>query len=201
MSQPMALDEAIAEMDKRITLVFPGVPVPKARARSVLRRGKVHTYTPDTTEAWEQRIRTDALAALSHRALRGNTWDKSGRFGLIVTVWPYQREKLALAALKAGHETFKGDWDNYGKAASDALNGVLWHDDCQVKSAHCIVQYPGPRPGIEVVVERIPFHTELPHAPFPIYEPAKRTREPKPRRAKLSVQLGDGITPVRSRRR
>jgi Holliday junction resolvase RusA-like endonuclease len=105
----------------KLTFTIPGPPVPKARARVVATKGgKARSYTPEKTASYQQVVAWRALRARQEvsgwpygRALTPET---AARFGLLVTVY---------------HST-RGDWDNYGKAVSDACNGILWHDDEQV---------------------------------------------------------------------
>lgn len=45
----------------------------------------------------------------------------------------------------------KHDWDNH-KALYDALNGLLWEDDGQIKDAHVMVEYDRTNPRVEMRV-------------------------------------------------
>lgn len=43
------------------------------------------------------------------------------------------------------------DWDNYHKLSMDALNGIVWVDDSQVKEVTVRVSYDKKNPRIEIV--------------------------------------------------
>lgn len=45
----------------------------------------------------------------------------------------------------------KHDWDN-NKAFFDALNGIVWEDDGQIKDAHILVEYDKTEPRVEMRV-------------------------------------------------
>lgn len=90
-----------------------GTPVPKARARVVLRDGKPRSYTPaETREAEETVADWFRIAAPRHVP------DKGHAYGLMAVFFT-----PSLAA---------GDGDNYTKLIKDALNGIAWPDDRQV---------------------------------------------------------------------
>ncbi len=131
-----------------IRIEIPGKPVPKARAR-VTRSG--HTYTPKTTLDYERVIAMGARVALAKWQQSHGTWDMSGTYMLTVTVVPYQ----SYAQRKRGRDARVGDWDNYGKIVSDALNGIVWHDDRQVAVGVVQVAVPTTRPGIVVTVSPV----------------------------------------------
>lgn len=47
----------------------------------------------------------------------------------------------------------KHDYDNYGKIFNDALSGIVWKDDSQIKKALIEVCYDKDNPRIELIVE------------------------------------------------
>lgn len=108
-------------MTMELSFVVPGPPVPCGRPRVVRRKrgaanvGKIVTFMPDKTRNYEQHFRLCAQAAVSR--IRGS--------------WPLDWAKYGVE-LKVFRNEERGDWDNYGKVASDALNGVLWRDDGRV---------------------------------------------------------------------
>ena len=108
-----------------------GNPVPKKRARTIaLPNGKVRTYTPKETVAYEQ------LIGLSWRGTRG--------FAGPVKV------TLAVVEGRTGHPA---DLDNYLKSVLDGLNGIAWKDDKQVVVISAGIIRGDDKPGIDVIVE------------------------------------------------
>ncbi|MHB8272009.1 RusA family crossover junction endodeoxyribonuclease [Bradyrhizobium sp.] len=139
---------------------LPGDPRPKARHRSrIAYKGKtpfVMQYPEPETAAYERVI--GQLAAFHMRGKQPT--DKP--VALIVHVfksipvsWPARDREAALAgAIRPDGRI--GDWDNFGKACSDAMNGIVYHDDCQVIDGRCLKFYSD-RPALRVEVrEYIP---------------------------------------------
>lgn len=96
-----------------IEFTVPGKPVPKGRPR-VMRGG--WTFTPKKTIQYENLVKMIALAR--RQTLKLSILE--GSFRLLIVA--YGAHPLS-------------DWDNIGKAISDALNGVLWKDDRYVIDA------------------------------------------------------------------
>jgi Holliday junction resolvase RusA-like endonuclease len=46
----------------------------------------------------------------------------------------------------------RGDWDNFGKLVSDALNGRAWNDDRQVRMAGVNIYSHSQEPRTEVEI-------------------------------------------------
>lgn len=44
------------------------------------------------------------------------------------------------------------DWDNFHKLSMDALNGIVWEDDCQIREAQVLLEYDKKKPRIEIRV-------------------------------------------------
>jgi len=102
-------------MEWLATLTFwvDGVPVPKARARTVRVKGKPITFTPRRTARWEACVRLMALSACS-----AALWKPlAGRYEVDIEVHRKSR---------------RGDADNFAKAICDAMNGVAYPDDRSV---------------------------------------------------------------------
>lgn len=55
-----------------------------------------------------------------------------------------------------------GDWDNYGKIVSDALQEILYDDDRQVIAAHVYKHLAAGAPRVVVAARRLPSLTGLP---------------------------------------
>lgn len=89
-----------------------GVPVPKGRARVARTKdGRlVGPYTPQTTRRWEAKVRAVAIAAVTAAA------------------WEPDKAPIELQ-ISVRRAARRGDLDNYVKAVSDALNGVVFLDD------------------------------------------------------------------------
>ena len=93
-------------------------------------------YTPKETQQYEERVQACASNAVS--AAR---WvpDEEARFCLLLRVYTTYAKK-------------RGDWDNYAKAAGDAMNGVVYRDDKAICKAAVIVEQDRARPRMEVEV-------------------------------------------------
>jgi Holliday junction resolvase RusA-like endonuclease len=104
----------------RIAFAIPGPPVPKARARVVAvkvpgKKARTRSYTPDRTANYQSVVAMCALSAYTR--IR---WDREN---------PKLRYGISLVVHRSAK---RGDWDNFGKAISDACNGILWVDDRQI---------------------------------------------------------------------
>ena len=53
------------------------------------------------------------------------------------------------------------DWDNYHKISMDALTGIVWIDDSQIKKATIFVDYDKTNPRIEVSVNTLPVASSI----------------------------------------
>ena len=110
------------------TIVVPGKPVGKQRARVVSTGKGTHSFTPLTTVQWEGLIKLLARQA----GIQPTDMPTSVRIEIERTVpqsWSRKRKSQALSAVWA---TGKPDIDNVIKAVLDALNGIAWRDDAQV---------------------------------------------------------------------
>lgn len=132
-----------------IRFAVPGKPQGKARPRFA--RGR--TYTPAKTVAYEREIARIAAEAWAGRdMLEGPVYIIVNAFFEIPKSWPKKKRQEALSG--AMWHTGKPDWDNIGKAISDALNGIIWADDCQVAFAKVTKHYAA-EPRVEVYIERL----------------------------------------------
>lgn len=102
---------------KRYHLTIPDRPRPKGRPR--FGRGG-RAFTPKETTEYEKKIRNIALENGVQPLVSDN---------LTFTVIVYVRNRV------------HGDVDNYVKIASDALNGVAFKDDKQIKHVHGHLYY------------------------------------------------------------
>lgn len=116
-----------------IRLVVFGNPVAKQRARVVKVGSFVRSYTPKQTVEGEASIRE-----VAQQMLRDGTARKLE--GAIEAELVFYRAVQASCSRKERERKLAGvlrpvgapDWDNLGKLACDALNGVLYGDDSQI---------------------------------------------------------------------
>ena len=130
----------------QIRLTIIGQPVAKARARTVVNNGKTHTYTPTKTAVAEDAIRYE--------------WMKQGKprleGPLAFHVWAYIQRPKSVPIKKRSYPTVAPDDDNYRKLASDALNKLAFHDDCQIVDGHQYKRYADEGdPRTEIIIEEL----------------------------------------------
>lgn len=122
----------------QVCFTIPGPPVPKGRPRAFVRGGRVATYTPPETVAYENKVRLCAQLAINGR--KGWPREKTTRYGIQCLVV---------------REHARGDLDNFCKAIKDACNGIVWPDDRQVfeeRNSMCNAKEEGGLPRVEVRV-------------------------------------------------
>jgi Holliday junction resolvase RusA-like endonuclease len=150
-----------------LNLVIYGEAKGKARARTVPIRGKdrkyktypgtdriMHrTYTPETTVAWEDSIRAQAIAQRRGRPL----WDGP----IIADVWFFHAWPRRLSKKKRDCTvpTTRPDRDNLLKCVKDALNKIIWRDDALVFSGATERRYGDP-PRVEIIL-RFPTEADI----------------------------------------
>ena len=115
-----------------ITLIFDGPPVPKARARATVVRGKVRLHTPIKTRQYELYISESA-----HIQMREQGLSRFEKAILHVEIDVYVSPPASWSDVKKDRENgcvfgVRPDLDNYIKAILDGLNGVVFRDDAQV---------------------------------------------------------------------
>ena len=137
-----------------ITITIPGLPVPKARARSAVIGGSVRHYTPETTRAYEDRVRMAARVAMAKAPPM-----EGAALAVIVATLPvpesWSRAKRADALAGRVWPAARPDRDNLAKALQDGCNGIVWRDDAQVVIGLDIKRY-GDAPGVVMTVAQAP---------------------------------------------
>lgn len=140
-------------MTQPITICLQGAPQGKGRARAFVRGGRVGHYTPQKTRSYESLIFGAAIDAMGNRA----PFDEAVSLTLraiypIPASWSERKRQRALVGeIKP---TKKPDLDNVVKAWSDALNGVIYRDDCQIVYTVTEKRY-GPQPLVVCTVRPI----------------------------------------------
>lgn len=111
----------------RVKLRFSGNPIPKRRPRY----DGEHFYTPPATAEWEETVGWQARDQFNHRPLLGP-------LGISFAFFREDRREV--------------DLDNLEKAMLDALQGILYENDSQIKKKSSEYFYDPERPGVEVEI-------------------------------------------------
>jgi len=148
-----------------ISFFIEGVPRPQPR-HSVATRGKhAHAYIPTKhpIHEWKEHVRLSAAHAMD---LAGAPiWEgKALRIEMTFYLprpkhhWGTgkNRRKLKASAPKWPLGSI-GDWDNYAKAPQDAMEGIVFKDDCAICSGAVEKRYcgKGMTPGAKVLVREL----------------------------------------------
>ena len=159
-----------------ISFVVPGEPAAKGRPR-MTRGGRV--YTPKKTVSAENMVRVYATQAMvGQPLLEGPLTVEIIAVLSIPRSWSKKRKDLA-----ANHSLLPiktPDIDNLAKLVTDAMNGVVYHDDKQITTLRATKIF-GEAPGTAVVVD------EAPTVPARAYEWVAHTNVPARLRAGWTI--------------
>jgi Holliday junction resolvase RusA-like endonuclease len=139
-----------------VTVALAGAPQGKGRARSFSYRSKktgkmaVGHYTPEKTATYEGMIRTAAMTAMGNRLPLDEPIEIYIR-AIFVPPASWSKKKQAEAIVGDHKPGKKPDYDNIAKAWCDALNGVVFRDDCLIVKATVEKRY-GPQALVAVLV-------------------------------------------------
>jgi len=111
----------------RVKLWFSGNPIPKARPRVT----KYSTYTEFSSVEWEETVGWQCR----------DQWKRLPLLGPLGINFIFYRENWR-----------RVDLDNLEKAMLDALEGILYDDDSQIKKKSGEIRYDKERPGVEVEI-------------------------------------------------
>lgn len=133
------------------SIVIPGEPQAKGRPRITTIGGRPRAITPERTRNYESEIRAIGAEKWGERVPLDDVDIELyvGVFRSIPSSWSLKKQAAARDGLV--RPRVKPDWDNYGKAASDALNGIVFRDDSLVTDAHVAKRY-SERPRLEITV-------------------------------------------------
>lgn len=142
-----------------ITFELAGHPQGKGRARAYRVGNFIKHYTPAETRSYEGMIRDAASREMNGRE------PADGPVEMLLTAVfdvprSFSKKKQQLALGNNLRPTKKPDIDNIVKAFCDAINGVVFKDDCQIVSGQYAKVY-GPAPKVVVTVKPLLLQTTL----------------------------------------
>lgn len=118
-----------------VTFTVDGTPVAKGRPRFAKRGKFVQTYTPQKTKDYESLVMDAASEAMgSSEPLETPVAIYLYIHMPIPASYSKKRRQDCLSGIEKPIK--KPDWDNIAKAVTDALNGIVYVDDCQIVTAH-----------------------------------------------------------------
>ncbi|MCA6395512.1 MAG: RusA family crossover junction endodeoxyribonuclease [Cytophagales bacterium] len=131
-----------------VSFVVPGHPFGKQRSRST-KSGR--HYTPEETVSYEATVKLLAMQAMKGRP------PVDIDVGLMfVAVFPipksFTKAQRAAALADDIRPTKKPDKSNIEKALEDGMNGVVYHDDCQITESGGCKKIYGEIPCVKVCV-------------------------------------------------
>lgn len=138
-----------------VSFVVPGIPVGKGRHRSRIAIDQqahefIATYPDRKTAKYEKNVAVEAKIAMrGAKPVSGAVCLIVKAFYPIPSSWPLWRKREARAGIIAPR--VKPDWDNIGKACSDAMNGVVYEDDAAIVTA-CLLKRYSLDPRVEIAV-------------------------------------------------
>ncbi|WP_024516810.1 RusA family crossover junction endodeoxyribonuclease [Bradyrhizobium sp. Tv2a-2] len=134
-----------------ITVTLSGDPQGKGRARAFRRGSFIGHYTPEKTRTYEGMIRTAAMDAMGdNEVIPGPVKFVLTAIFSVPASWSRKKREMALAGQLL--PTKKPDLDNIVKAWTDAMNGVVFADDCQIVHVSSSKSY-GNTPAVIVTVK------------------------------------------------
>jgi len=132
-------------------LILDGEPIGKGRTRFSRQTG--HTYTPEKTARFEERLAWAAQSVWKRKPLLDGPLEMVVRAYFSVPVSKPNKWKVD-AFLKKILPTKKPDIDNIIKGVADALNKVIYVDDTQIVALKAYKFYSD-RPRIEIFICRV----------------------------------------------
>jgi Holliday junction resolvase RusA-like endonuclease len=139
-------------MTLRITIELAGPPRGKGRPRATIAKGGfARVYPDDKTAKYESQLRYAAMQQMGGRLPTTLPVFVHVLVRLpIAPSWSKKRQAAALIGNIHPDTRGSGDADNFLKIL-DALNGIVWADDCQIVEAHVRKMY-GEAPSLTVQV-------------------------------------------------
>jgi Holliday junction resolvase RusA-like endonuclease len=134
-----------------VTFKLDADPVGKQRARYARRGNFVQTYTPDKTRNYEALLKDAAIEAMgSSEPLETPV---SLYLYIRVTIPKSFSKKKVQECLNGSEQPMKKpDSSNVLKSVEDAMNGVVYKDDCQIINHH-ITRVYSTLSGVDICVK------------------------------------------------
>lgn len=130
-----------------------GEPIPKGRPRFVVRGNFVQTYTPSKTKEAEKSIIDQLKKQYKKEPLNGPCMVKiTFAFGVPKS---YSKKKRAQIEEEGFLHYHKPDADNVAKLVLDAMNKIVFEDDCQITALSIQKTYTFDNPYTEIEVSGI----------------------------------------------
>lgn len=129
-------------MSLRIVIELAGPPRGKGRGRAVVRKdGHAGIFTDSKTVKYESQLRYAAQQQMGGQLPTIMPLRVHVEVVLpIAPSWSKTKQRAALLGHARPDTRGSGDADNYLKIL-DALNGIVWADDCQIVEAHVLKIY------------------------------------------------------------
>lgn len=131
-------------MDK-INAVIYVEPTPKARPKSTIIHGRVHTYTPTKTRNAEAMIE----AMIRTQVMQLGAFEEGIPLRLEAT---FYRDRPKHLPKRVTMPVSRPDYDNYAKLLTDALEKFVYKNDSQITRANIKKRFGSP-PRIELTIE------------------------------------------------
>jgi len=120
-------------MSRTIEFSVNAVPVAQPRQRHAISKGgRVINYTPANSPVNQFKASVAYAAKMAYAGPVLTCPVKMKIIAVFPRPWYITRKKSENCRVV---KSTKPDWDNLGKSVSDALNGVLYHDDALIYSA------------------------------------------------------------------
>ncbi|HXE82947.1 MAG TPA: RusA family crossover junction endodeoxyribonuclease [Gemmatimonadales bacterium] len=120
-----------------LTFTVPGEPIPQGSAKAFVHKATgraIVTGDNPRTKGWRFQVAQFAVM----EAQRVGGFFASAHVPVKLTARCYFRRPASVSAKKRPAPVVKPDADKCLRALSDALTGVLWHDDAQVVG--CVIE-------------------------------------------------------------
>ena len=126
-------------------------PVGKQRARYARRGNFVQTYTPDKTRNYETLLKEAAIEAM------GSSEPLETPVSLYLYIRvpipkSYSKKKVEACLNGSEQPMKKPDSSNVLKSVEDAMNGVVYVDDCQIINHH-ITRVYSTQSGVDICIK------------------------------------------------